>query len=99
MVPLTLEAYDANDNLVATANSAFSSNFVSGGGVPNEFISLSFGGGFSRVAITGDPLGNSFTLDDATITPVPVPEAGTLTLLSFGLMGMGLVRKKLGGFR
>jgi PEP-CTERM motif len=76
--PLTLTAYDMFNNQVALSSSLFANNLaLSGqlGSSPNEFISIAFGGGISRIDILGDPLGGSFTLDDAMITPVPEPSS------------------------
>jgi hypothetical protein len=86
---LTLDAFDATDSLVASALSAFSSNMaLSGdpGSSPNEFLEVSFTGGISSVTITGDPLGGSFAMDDATYTTAgtTVPEPGSLSLLVVG---------------
>lgn len=75
---LTFEAFDATDTLLGTARSAFSNNeAVSGdpGSSPNEFLSLTFAG-ISRVRITGDPAGTSFTIDDLTVA-----EPSTLSLI------------------
>lgn len=99
LVPLTLEAFDSTDTLVVSAFSAFSSNLaLSGepGSSPNELLAVAFGGGISRVTITGDSFGSSFTLDNATTTTVPVPEPSTLwwTLLGAGLI-IARMRKKI----
>lgn len=85
-VPLTLSFYDALNNLEGTVNSAFSSNFVSSGNPPNEFLSFAWVSGISEVVITGDPSGSSFVMDDLTFTPVPEP--ATLFLLLSGLLGI-----------
>ena len=86
--PLTLTAFDALNNSVATATSAFSSNLaLSGdaGSSPNEFLQVLVAGGISRVLIAGNPAGGSFTLDDATVTaPTSVPEPSTFTLVALG---------------
>jgi hypothetical protein len=87
-VPLTLEAFDSTDTLVDSASSAFSSNLaLSGdpGSIPNELLAVTFFGGISRLTITGDPFGGSFTLDDVTYSPVPVPEPSEVSLLLVGL--------------
>jgi len=90
---LTLAGFDATSTQVATAVSAFSSNdalFGDTGSSPNEFVSVSFAGGISSVTITGDPLGGSFVMDDATyITPeatVPEPSSTVLILAGVGLL-------------
>jgi hypothetical protein len=100
LVPLTLNFFDALNNLVGSANSNFSSNMVlSGdpGSSPNELLSFAWGPGISSVVISGDLGGNSFTMDDLTATPVPEP--GTLLLLGSGVLAMvGVVLKKPGLF-
>ena len=95
--PLTLAALDASSSQVASAVSAFSSNdalFGDPSSNPNEFIQVTFAGGFSTITITGDPAGGSFTVDDLTYTPASaaVPEPVTVVLI---LIGAGL----LAGFR
>jgi hypothetical protein len=86
-VALTLDAFDISNNLVATAQSTFSNNTGTAGdpfSSPNEFLKVDFAGGISEVTITGNPGGNSFALDDATIrsatTAVPEPSAFLLLL-------------------
>ena len=94
---LTLSAYDASNNLEATAQSQFSQNFVSSGGTPNEEISLDFAGGFSKLVITGDPGGGSFTLDDLTVTTQAavssVPEPSSIAAIA-AAVGLLALRKK-----
>src|SRR5207244_4503963 len=53
--------------------------------------------GISRVIITGDTSGGSFTLDDATYTTgvTAVPEPGTIFLLLAGIVFLGLRRLRL----
>jgi hypothetical protein len=88
--PLTLDGFDATDNLLASATSAFSSNdalYGDPGSSPNEFISISDAGGISSITITGDPAGDSFVMDDLTFTPItttsaPEPSSGLLLLTS-----------------
>ena len=68
--PLTIRAFDASNNLVATVTSrtGCASNLALSGTAgcsPNESISVS-ASSISSVTITGDPLGSSFTLDDLT---------------------------------
>ena len=102
-VPLTLTAFNAAGQQVGAATSLFSNDFaLSGdpGSKPNEFLQILYPAGFSRVTITGDPNGGSFTLDDATVTSAaPVPEASTLVstalLLFLGLCGVALSRRRL----
>jgi hypothetical protein len=88
--PLTLAAFDASSTQVASAISAFSNNLaLSGepGSSPNEFLSVSFAAGISSVTISGDPLGGSFTMDDATYTAVPEPTTISLLLT----VGLGII--------
>jgi hypothetical protein len=97
--PLTLSAYDAGHVLLGSVSSVFFSNLALSGDVgstQNELLQLAFAGGISSVLMTGDVLGGSFTLDDATLTPIEreapaVPEPGTLTLFLLG--GAGLIRR------
>lgn len=91
--PITLAAFDALNNEVASATSAFSINVACGdgppclgdlGSSPNEFLQVAFTSGISRITITGDPAGGSFTLDDVTYTAVPEPS--TIALLLSALL-------------
>jgi hypothetical protein len=89
--PLSLTAFDASDNPVASASSLYSNNdafFGDPGSVPNELIDVSFPGGISSVTATADPNGGSFTLDDFTVettaTSTPEPDCGLLCLAGFG---------------
>jgi hypothetical protein len=71
--PVTIVGFDAFNNPVVFASSQFSNNeAISGdpGSSPNEFIEVSYGNGLSMVTITGNPLGGSFVLDDATYNPI-----------------------------
>jgi hypothetical protein len=101
LAPLTLSFFNSLSNLEGTVTSAFSSNFVSSGNPPNEFLSFVWASGISSVVITGDPGGGSFVMDDLTATSAnPVPEPGTLLLLGSGVLGMagyGLKRRKRQG--
>lgn len=82
LAPLTLDGFGSSNQLLATATSAFSQNFVSSGNQPNELISLVSATGMTFVTITGDPTGGSFALDDVSFTPVPtVPEPDALSLI------------------
>lgn len=88
VAPLSLQAYDGLDNLLASAFSASSTNLEFYGGTPNEFIQVAFAGGISKVIITGDPGGGSFALDDATYTTPnasTVPEPSTILLVLAGV--------------
>ena len=85
LAPLTLDGFGSSNQLLATATSGFSQNFVSSGNQPNELISLASATGMSFVTITGNPTGGSFALDDVSITPVPgVPEPDALWLILAG---------------
>ena len=75
-VPLTLEFFDSSDASVATITSAYSSNMaLSGdpGSSPNELLGLTYLPGIAKITITGDLSGASFTMEDLTATPVPIP--------------------------
>ena len=80
---LILDAFGAANNLLTSAPSLFSQNFVSSGNPPNELLQVSSTAGISSVTITGDPAGASFVVDDVTYTRMTtaVPEASTLTLV------------------
>jgi hypothetical protein len=95
-VRLTLSAYDSNNNLLLSTTSVFTNNLALSGDLgshSNELIFLSFVNGISRITIVGDPSGNSFTMDDMTVSnsaAVPEPSAiilfltGSAALLIFG---------------
>jgi hypothetical protein len=88
-VPLTLTFFNSSDATIGTANSAFASNLaLSGdpGSAPNELIGLIWNAGIAKVIISGDPLGSSFTVDDLTVNPVPIP--ATFFQLTSGLLAM-----------
>lgn len=92
--PLTLAALNASINQVASAVSAFSSNdalFGDPGSSPNEFIQVTFAGGFSSITITGDPAGSSFAIDDIAYTPA-VPEPHLVFLSFIGLAAIAAFR-------
>lgn len=89
---LTLWAYDRNDNLLATATSAYLTNLADGtgdpGSMPNELLSVSSPGDqIARVVIGAANGGSSLVLDDLTTitstTALPVP--GTFALVLTGL--------------
>lgn len=104
--PLSLQAFDASNTLVASAPSAFSINvgcdpgpscLGDPGSSPNEFLQVAFTGGISGVTIMGDPAGESFVMDDATYTTAgaPVPEPASIVLLIVGSIAFVSVRKLL----
>jgi hypothetical protein len=91
--PLTLSAFGPGDMLLGSTSSSFSENFVSSGNPPNEFLQLAFTN-IAYVTFTGDPLGESFTLDDLTYSSAAtsVAEPDTASLLSAGVFIVGLFR-------
>lgn len=84
--PLTIDAFNSANKLLATKASLFSNNeALSGvaGSSPNEFDSLSSLSGISSITITGSPLGGSFALSDMSYSEtaaVPEPSGLVLTL-------------------
>jgi hypothetical protein len=98
MLPVTIEAYDAGNNLVDSVTSAFFANMALSGdneSSPNELLQVSFASGISSLVITGNPIfGGSFVMDDASYT-APVPEPSTISLLLVGGIALFLGRKKL----
>jgi hypothetical protein len=102
---LTLQAFGSTNNLVASAVSRFSINeALSGatGSQPNELLQVSFSGGISKVTITGDPAGTSFTLDDMNAgnlpssVPSPVPTVTPPVLLVLAVL-IGLIGARASG--
>lgn len=88
LVPITLIAFDALNNLVAMDTSDFLSNVaLSGdpGSSPNEVLQVAFAGGIKTVVIQGDLVGSSFVLDDLTFNPLAVPEPPVFLLFASGL--------------
>jgi hypothetical protein len=68
-VPLTMQALDSSNNLLASATSAFSSNeALSGvsGSHPSELLQANASAGIYKIVIAGASQGTSFTVDDAT---------------------------------
>lgn len=82
---LTLQAFDTSNALLGTTASTFISNLALSGDIgsaPNELLALAFPN-IASVVITGDPPGNSFTLDDLTYdSAVPEPSTAVLILLT-----------------
>jgi len=97
-MPLTITAFDAAHNTIATVSSAFATNLRLSGdasSLPNELLTLSSAIGISSILVSGDPAGGSFVLDDVTYdtpTGTPVPEPGTISLLALGLVSMAAGR-------
>jgi hypothetical protein len=95
---LTLVAYDASNNPIATMMSSFSNNTADGGdpgSTANELILFTMSG-ISRITITGLPTGSSFVMDDVTFTEAAtaVPEPATLVLMALGLPALARWRKR-----
>jgi hypothetical protein len=91
--PLTLQAFDTSNSPLAPVLSAFAGNYGSSGNPVNELLAVTFAPGISRVLLTGDPAGSSFTFDDLTFTVAntgsQVPEPATLSMLCLGGLYLG----------
>ncbi len=86
LTALNFSAYDSGDNLLGSLTSLFASNLgLSGdpGSSSNEFLSFDSSAGLiSKVVISGDALGASFTLDDLSVDAgLTVPEPQSLALV------------------
>jgi len=68
---VTLTAYDASGDVVGTATSAHSENYVSSENPQNELLSIDYAFGISRLEILGDPSGLSYVMDSFTFKPIP----------------------------
>jgi hypothetical protein len=83
-VPLTVQALDSGNNVLASATSAFSSNeALSGnsGSHPSELLRVTSPADISKIVITGGSQGTSFTVDDATVfTKCDIDLNGTVTV-------------------
>jgi hypothetical protein len=89
LVPVTIEAFDPFGASLGTATSSFSTNLgLSGdpGSAPNELLALNFSN-IASVTLTGDPLGDSFAVDDISFVTA-VPEPSTLALTAIGLAAL-----------
>jgi hypothetical protein len=99
-LPLTIRAWDASNNLLGTAVSSFSENYVSSGNAPNEKLSFVAQGGFRSITIGAEEgyTGGAFTMDDMSYTTADahgvVPEASTVILFATGLALSGLAMRK-----
>jgi hypothetical protein len=97
---ITLQAFDAANNLLGSDSTLYSTNLVSTGdpgSSPNEFLQLNFAGGISMVTFTGDPAGGTFTLDDLTITAAQtnqIPEPSTLALMLGAIASIEKLRRR-----
>ena len=94
---ITFTAFDASNNVLGSITSAFNNNQrLSGdlGSQPNELLSFSFVSGISRITITGDLGGASFTLDDLTVEAIPEP-ASLYLLVGGGLTLMTILKKRM----
>jgi hypothetical protein len=78
---ITVMALDAENQVLGTVTSTFSTNTaLSGeaGSSPNELLTLMSESGISSIVILGNPDGGSFVVDDATFTPlVRASDTGT----------------------
>ena len=79
-VALTVQAYDSSNTLVASTTSSHSNNeALSGqsGSQPAEVLKVVYAKGISKVVITGNVQGTSFTVDDlALITKCDINQDG-----------------------
>jgi MYXO-CTERM domain-containing protein len=91
---LTLRAFDGA-TLLGAVTSPSASNLGAGA---NELLQIAGLGSITRVTITGDAFGGSFTMDDLTATPrevvVPVPEPSAPILALAGLVLLAAVRRR-----
>jgi hypothetical protein len=92
---LTLTAFDAALNPLASTSSAFNSNLaISGEPVssPNELLGFAGPAGIAGVVIEGSLSGNSFVMDDLSFTAVPEAATGILVAATIvalaGISGM-----------
>jgi uncharacterized protein (TIGR03437 family) len=105
-VPVNVTAYNSSNTIVATSNSHFTNNLgLSGaaGTSTNDAIQVASANGISKVTITGDAAGSSFTMDDTVLgapvtTPPPSGGGGGTPLpppappsLSVGTLNLGTI--------
>lgn len=96
-VPLTLEAFDGNNRLIASAVSRFTTNLAlsgSPGSSPNEFLQLLSTAPIVSVLITGNPQGGSFVVDDISFGSTSVPEPASCVLLFLGTAALVVFRSR-----
>lgn len=98
--PLTLTAFDAANQQVAQAISAFGNNLACLAGPPcsgdlasspNELLGVTFASGIFSLTIVGDRLGGSFALDDLVLgaaETIPEPPSIYLSLIALGALFM-----------
>jgi hypothetical protein len=84
---IIMTAYDSGGNALGSEQTG-GANYV-GVGTPNMFLSVSASD--IAYAVFGDS-GNTFTIDDFSFTPVPVPGAVLLGVLGLGAAGLKLRR-------
>lgn len=96
---LNFSAYDSGNHLLGSLASLFASNLgLSGdaGSSSNEFLSFDSAAGLiSKVVISGDPFGASFTLDDLSVDAgLSVPEPQSLALVLAAIAAAGLQQRR-----
>lgn len=88
MLDVTLTAYDSGGNILGTDNTGGANYIGAGTGLPpNIFLSVS-GANIAYVEFTDG--GNTYTLDDFSFEPVPVPAAVLLGILGLSVAGVKL---------
>ncbi len=95
---MTMQGFDAANNLLATATGAYGNNYVSSGNPPNELLTIT-AANITKVVLTGGS-GNNFTLDDAQFSGSidinnPVPEPSTFVLLGAGIAAAAMLRRRM----
>lgn len=81
-VQITIIAFDSLGKPVSTVESSFANNLALTGNpnLPNEFLKIAFSPGISKIVITGDQSGNSFSMDDIDFSESISPLLGSATL-------------------